>query len=289
MNTRIMPEFDLQLPESVEEVVTLLGKYQDKATILSGGTDVLVAMKSGYKTGCLISVAKIPDLDYLEYDPAEGLRVGAKATISQILSSSDVKTHYRALWDSAYVFATPQLRNTATVVGNMLRASPAGDCSCAVYALGGSIVLQGADGQREVSVDEFWLAYGVTARKVDEFAVELKIPAPAIGARSSFRRLTRTNEDLAKLNAAAHLKMDGKKCEQARLSIGCVAATPMRLEKTETLLKGAEITDELLEKIVANVVNEISPIDDVRSTAEYRNQVAGVLIKRVITQACCKS
>ena len=289
MNTRIMPEFDLQLPESVEEIVTLLGKYQDKATILSGGTDVCVAMKSGYETDYLISVAKIPDLDYLEYDPKEGLRVGAKASISQILSSSDVKTYYRALWDAAYVFATPQLRNTATVVGNLLRASPAGDCSCAVYALGGSIVLQGKDGQREVSIDEFWLSYGVTARKADEFAIELKIPAPAEGGRSSFRRLTRTNEDLAKLNAAAHLQMDGKKCKQARLSIGCVAATPLRLEKTEALLKGAEITDELLEKIVANVVNEISPIDDVRSTAEYRKQVAGVLIKRVITQACCKS
>lgn len=289
MNTRIMPEFDLLLPESVEEVVTLLGKYQDKATILSGGTDVCVAMKSDFKTDCLISLAKIPDLDYLEYDPAEGLRLGAKATISQVLSSSDVKTHYPALWQAAYIFATPQLRNTATVIGNLLRASPAGDCSCAVYALGGSIVLQGADGKRDVSVDEFWLAYGVTARKADELAIELKIPAPVKGSRSSFRRLTRTNEDLAKLNAAAHLEMEGKKCKQARLSIGCVAATPMRLEKTEALLKGAEITDELLEKIVANVANEISPIDDVRSTAEYRNQVAGVLIKRVITQACCKS
>jgi len=138
-------------------------------------------------------------------------------------------------------------------------------------------------------VDELWVANGVTARKADEFAIELKIPAPAKGARSSFRRLTRTNEDLAKLNAAAQLEMDGKKCEDARLSIGCVAATPIRLENTEALLRGAEITDELLEKIVANVVNEISPIDDVRSTAEYRNQVAGVLIKRVITQACCKS
>lgn len=287
MSTRIMPEFDLMLPETVEEVVTLLGKYQDKATILSGGTDIFVAMKSGYKTDCLISLAKIPDLDYLEYDQTEGLRVGAKATIRQVLSSSDVKTHYRALWDSAYVFATPQLRNTATVVGNMLRASPAGDCSCAVYALGGSLLLQGADGQREVSVDELWLANGVTARKADEIAIELKIPAQAKGTRSSFRRLTRTNEDLAKLNASAQLQMDGKKCKQARLSIGCVAATPVRLEKTEALLKGAEITDELLEKIAANVVNEISPIDDVRSTAEYRKQVAGVLIKRVITQACC--
>jgi aerobic carbon-monoxide dehydrogenase medium subunit len=289
MNTRIMPEFDLLLPESVEEVVTLLGKYQDKATILSGGTDVCVAMKTGYITDCLISLAKIPDLDYLKYDPADGLRVGAKATISQVLSSSDVKTHYPALWQAASIFATPQLRNTATVLGNLLRASPAGDCSCAVYALGGSIVLQGTDGQREVSVDEFWLAYGVTARKADELAVELRIPAPAKGARSSFRRLTRTNEDLAKLNVAAYLEMDGKKCMQARLSIGCVAATPIRLEKTEALLKGTEITDELLEKIVANVSNEISPIDDVRSTAEYRNQVAGVLIKRVITQSCCKS
>ena len=287
MNTRIMPEFDLLLPESVEEVVALLGKYQDKATILSGGTDIFVAMKSGYKTDYLISLAKIPDLDYLEYDPAEGLRVGAKATISQVISSSDVKTHYRALWDSAYIFATPQLRNTATVIGNLLRASPAGDCNCAVYALGGSLVLQGTNGRRELSVDELWLANGITARKADEIAIELKIPAPAKGARSSFMRLTRTNEDLAKLNASAHLEMDGKKCKQARLSIGCVAATPMRLVKTEALLKGAEITDELLETITANVVNEISPIDDVRSTAEYRNQVAGVLIKRVITQACC--
>jgi aerobic carbon-monoxide dehydrogenase medium subunit len=269
--------------------VALLGEYQDKATILSGGTDIFVAMKSGYKTDCLISLAKIPDLDYLEYDPVEGLRVGARVTISQILSSPDVKKHYRALWDSAYVFATPQLRNTATVVGNLLRASPAGDCSCAVYALGGSIVLQDADSTREVSVDELWLANGVTARKAGEFAIELKIPAPAKGAQSSFKRLTRTNEDLAKLNAAAHLQMEGKKCKQARLSIGCVAATPLRLEKTEAILKGAEITDELLEKIVANVVNEISPIDDVRSTAEYRKQVAGVLIKRVITHACCKS
>lgn len=287
MNTRIMPEFDLLLPESVEELVNLLDKYQDKATILSGGTDVCVAMKSGYKTDYLISLAKIRDLDYLNYDSTKGLRIGAKASISQVLSSMDVKTHYRALWDAAYIFATPQLRNTATVVGNLLRASPAGDCSCAVYALGGSLVLQGKGGQREVSIDEFWLSYGITARKVDEFAIELKIPAPAQGARSSFRRLTRTNEDLAKLNAAAHLQMDGKKCNQARLSIGCVAATPIRLEKTEALLKDAEITDELLEKIVANVVNEITPIDDVRSTAEYRKQVAGVLTKRVITQACC--
>ena len=287
MNTRIMPEFDLLLPETVEEVVALLDKYQDKASILSGGTDICVLMKSGYKTDCLISLAKVPDMDYLEYDPAEGLRVGAKVTISQLLSSTDVKTHYPALWQAAAIFATPQLRNTATVIGNLLRASPAGDCSCAIYALGGNIVLQGAKGQREVSVDDFWLSYNVTARKAGELAIELKIPAPAKGGRSSFKRLTRTNEDLAKLNAAAHLEMDGKKCMQARLSIGCVAATPMRLEKTEALLKGSEITDELLEKIVSNVGNEIKPIDDVRSTAEYRNQVAGVLIKRVITQACC--
>ncbi|MBL1141071.1 MAG: xanthine dehydrogenase family protein subunit M [Proteobacteria bacterium] len=284
-----MPEFDLLLPETVEQAVSLLDKYQDKASIISGGTDVCVAMKSGYRTDFLISLAKISGLDYLEYDPSTGLRIGAKTTISQVLSSADVKTYYPALWQAASIFATPQLRNTATVIGNLLRASPAGDCICAVYALGGNIVLQGAEGQREVSVDEFWLAYGVTARKVDEIAIELNLPAPVKGNRSSFKRLTRTNEDLAKLNAAAHLEMDGKKCKQARLSIGCVAAIPMRLEKTEALLKGAEITDDLLEKIVTNVGNEISPIDDVRSTAEYRNQVAGVLIKRVITQACCKS
>lgn len=288
MNTRVVPEFELLLPESVAAAIGMLVQYEDKATVLSGGTDVLVMMKTGFKSDYVISLAKIPGLDNLEYDSTEGLRIGAKTTIAQVLSSDDVKTHYPALWDAAYIFATPQLRNTATVVGNLLRASPAGDCSCAVYALGGQLVLQGLHGQRQVDIDDFWLGYGVTARKTDELAVELRIPAPLNDtAHSAFQRLTRTHEDLAKINAAANLEMSGKTCNSARLAMGCVAPTPLRLKKTEALLNGVEITDELLQKVADTVVTEITPIDDIRSTAEYRLQVAGPLLKRVITKACC--
>jgi carbon-monoxide dehydrogenase medium subunit len=288
MNTRVVPEFELLMPESIAEAIDMLVQYGDKATVLSGGTDVLVMMKTGFKSDYVISLAKIPGLDNLEYDATEGLRIGAKTTIAQVLSSNDVKTHYPALWDSAYYFATPQLRNTATVVGNLLRASPAGDCSCAVYALGGQLVLQGPQGQRQVDIDDFWLDYCVTAREPDELAVELKIPAPLNGtAHSAFQRLTRTYEDLAKINVAANMDMSGKTCNRARLAMGCVAPTPLRLKKTEALLYGAEITDELLQKVADTVVTEISPIDDIRSTAEYRLQVAGPLLKRVITKACC--
>jgi len=288
MNTRVVPEFELLLPESVADAIGMLVHYEDKAAVLSGGTDVLVMMKAGFKSDYVISLAKIPGLDNLEYDSTEGLRIGAKTTIAQVLSSDDVKSHYPALWDAAYVFATPQLRNTATVVGNLLRASPAGDCSCAVYALGGQLVLQGPQGKRQVDIDNFWLDYGVTARETDELAIELRIPAPPNGAaHSAFQRLTRTYEDLAKINVAANLVMSGKTCNSARLAMGCVAPTPLRLKKTEALLNGVKITDELLQKVADTVVTEITPIDDIRSTAEYRLQVAGPLLKRVITKACC--
>ena len=155
-----------------------------------------------------------------------------------------------------------------------------------IYAIGGTVVFQSASGRRDVDIDDFWVSYGVTARRADELAVELLLPPPAEGTRTAFRRLTRTNDDLAKLNVAVHLDMHGGTCTHARLAMGCVAPTPLRLRHTEALLKGREITADLLQRVVESVPAEISPIDDKRSTAEYRRQVAGVVLKRAIEDAC---
>ena len=171
------------------------------------------------------------------------------------------------------------------MLGNILRASPAGDCSLALYALGGTLILENTSGRREVNLDDFWLSYGVTARKDDELAVSLQVPAPSAGQKSAFRRMTRVTEDLSKLNAAVNLQMDGDKCTGARVVMGCVGPTLVRLPKVEGLLTGAIITTNFLEGISNIVGSEIKPIDDIRSSAEYRLKVAGVLVKRVIKQA----
>jgi carbon-monoxide dehydrogenase medium subunit len=226
MSSRVLTDFDLLMPGNLEDALDILQREQGEVTVVSGGTDVLVAMKAGFETDKVMSLALLQDLDFLEYDAGSGLRIGAKTSIAQIVDSAEVRQHYPALWQAAKIFATPQLRNTATVVGNLLRGSPAGDCSAAVSALGGTLVMASAQGKREVDIDDLWVSYGTTARADDELAVELQIPAPGPGTVSAFKRLTRVNEDLAKLNVAVSLEMDGSTCTAARFAMGCVAPRP---------------------------------------------------------------
>jgi carbon-monoxide dehydrogenase medium subunit len=281
-----MPEFELLMPQSVSEAVKLLAKYKNKVSVMSGGTDVIVSMTKGIVTPYVMSLAEIPKLDYVIYNKKTGLRIGAMATLQQVADTPEVKKYYPALWKSTAINGTPQTRNMGTVVGNILRASPSGDCCCAMLATGGSVVLKGPKGKREVSIDKFFVSYRVTARKADELAVEVKLPALPNGTCNAFARMTRTTLDLSKVNAAVRLDMVGKTCKDARLAIGAVAPVTLRLTKTEALLKGSAITTEVLQKVAATVPTEIKPIDDVRSTAEYRRTVSGVLVRRVIEEAC---
>ena len=176
MSTRILPEFDLFMPHTVEEAIKILAEYKNKAAILAGGTDLLVVMKDGYRADYVVSLAEIPGLNSLSYDAGQGLQLGAMVTMADVVAAQVVKENYLALWKSASENGSPQTRTMGTVVGNILRASPSGDCCCAVLALGGSVTLCGPKGTREVPIDEFWLDYRVTARKPDELAVALKIP-----------------------------------------------------------------------------------------------------------------
>ena len=289
MSSRILPKFELLMPKTLAEAVELLGTYGEKATVMAGGTDLLVLMKDGVQSDYVLSLSGIKELAYLEFDDAAGLRIGAMATMADVVASDLVKEKYPALWTSAQINGTAQTRNAATVVGNILRASPAGDCCCAALAIGGSVLLQSPDGPREVDLDQFWLDYRKTARKPDELAVELKLPAPEPGMVSSFAALTRTASDISKINAAACLFMEGNVCQKARLTMGAVAPTTLRLKKCEELLAGKPLSDELLDQLATMAANEVSPISDVRSTAEYRSQISGPLLKRVIIDASALS
>lgn len=305
MSSRILPEFELFFPQSIQEAVALLGEYGEKMVVMAGGTDLLVHLKSygervastagridpahpisHYHPGYMLSLSEIPGLDHVDFSEQDGLRIGAMATLAAVSRSQEVKKRYPAIWRSAVENGTVQTRNTATLVGNLLRASPGGDCCCAVLASGGSVVLQGHGGKREVGIDGFWTGYRETARRADELALEVRIPLPSRETVSSFVRLTRTRQDISKINAAVRLTLDGRRCRDARIAMGCVAPTPLRLMKLESLMKDKEITEELYKTLMESVGREIKPIDDVRSSAEYRREVAGVVVRRAIETAC---
>jgi carbon-monoxide dehydrogenase medium subunit len=283
MSSRVLPQFDLLIPQSIPETIDMLTQHLGNIAVLAGGTDLLVwNYIRNKRPPHILSLKALPDLDYLNYLPGEGLRIGAKTKVAELLVDPVVKAKFPALHEAASVFATPQIRNMATVVGNVMRGSPAGDCSCAILALGGQLVLHGPAGQRLVDIDDFWISYGVTARQPDELAVELRIPEPGATCRSGFHRLTRVHEDLAKLNVAVRLEMLHGTCTGVRIAMGCAGPVPLRLRETEKLLRGSQLSDGLLKKIGDCVRAEISPIDDQRSTAEYRREVAAVIVKREI-------
>jgi carbon-monoxide dehydrogenase medium subunit len=294
MSTRILPEFEILVPQSKEEVLTLLSEHQGDTAILAGGTDLLVQMKGQLKCNCkgenafssLLSLAEVPGLDYVEYDETEGLRIGAMATLSQVAAHPAVKENYPGLLESVEVCGTKQTRNMGTLIGNLLNASPCADCGCAILAWGGTLTLEGTGGSREVEVDDFYLGYRMTARKADELAVELKLPPKSAETVSGHHKMNRVEHDLSKITVSVRLDMAGKTCKNARIAMASVAPTIIRLKETEKLLAGAEITDELLAKVAESASSEVTPIDDVRSTAEYRRDVSGVMVKRIIQKLC---
>ena len=289
MSSRGLPEFELLIPQSSPEAAEMLAQHREQISILNGGTALWNYVRGRNRvTPYVLSLSALKGLDYINDIPGEGLRIGAKATIAQLIENPAVSAKYAALHESGYWFGNPTVRNMATVMGNVLRASPSADCSCALLALGCQVILQSKSGQRAVDIDDFWLSYDVTARKPDEFAVEIRIPEPKATTRSAFQRLTRVRQDLAKLNVAVRLEMDKGVCQQARIAIGCVGPTTMRVKKTEALLQGKAISDSLLDQLATSVRGEISPIDDQRSTALYRQQVAGVIVKRTISRAAAE-
>lgn len=285
-NSRILPEFELLAPTSIAEAVEMASEYKDGAAILAGGTDVMIMLQKSLRPKQVIALGEIPDLDYITYSKNDGLRIGALATAWQLVQDSKVKKNYTALWQAASSLGSPQIRNSATIVGNILRASPSGDCCCAMLALGGSVVLESVSGKREVPIDEFFIDYGKINREADEIAVALHIPAPAEGTVSAFMRMTRMNFDLAKVSASVRLDMKGKKCSAARVAMGAVAPTTVRIKKAEDILENATISQKTLDDVAAAVPRQVKPIDDVRSTADYRRNVSGILVKRTLQAAC---
>ena len=293
MSSRILPEFELLVPQSLDEATQYLAEHQNKAAVMAGGTDLLVQMKGSFKCvqgdtdfNYILSLAEIPGLDYIGYDDTEGLRIGAMATLAQVVKHPVVLEKYHALAQSIDVCGTVQTRNMGTVVGNLLNASPCADCSCAILALGGSVVLANAKGRREVDIDKFWLGYRFTARTPQDICVEVKLPPIPKGTLSAHNKMTRVTHDLSKISASVRLDMDGKTCSGARLAMASVAPTTIRLRKTEKLLAGMEIDDDLLQRVAASVPSEIDPINDVRSSAKYRSDVSGVVVQRAVMKAC---
>jgi CO/xanthine dehydrogenase FAD-binding subunit len=250
---------------------------------VAGATDLLVLdHASGRIHESVLNVLGIGELQGIRIE-ADQLSIGAASTFTQIRRSPEVAKHARLLIDAAATIGAAQIQNRATIGGNIANASPAGDSLPALLALGAMVVVSGPHEQRIVPYNAFHTGYRKTALGPDELIERILIPLPS-PAVQVFRKVgTRAAQAISKVVVGfASDRLDHHVLANARLAMGSVAAVPVRLHEVEVLIEDNPLTPELADRAAALVEKTIWPIDDVRSTAEYRRHVAGQVVRRLL-------
>jgi CO/xanthine dehydrogenase FAD-binding subunit len=271
-------------PKSVAEAISLLSEYGEKAEIIAGGTDSLVRLKKGDTPPDLfINIGEIQELSYIQHDDKGGLRIGAGTPIHSIVNSSLLKEGLGILSHAAGKLGTPTIRRQATIGGNLCNAAPSGDMAPSLIVLGAQLKISGIEGDKSMLVEDFITGPGQTRLKRNEMLTEIHIPHPVSSGRAVYLKQTRSQgADLAIVGVAVMVVMDGEVIKDVKICLGAVAPTPLRAKKAEELLRGKKPDDKLLEACSKAATLESSPIDDVRSSAAYREKLIGVLVKRAI-------
>jgi len=274
-------------PRTMEEACALLAKYKEQAKVIAGGTDLLVQIKHGeILPKYIINIRGIPKQDYIVYDDKVGLSIGALATIHSIEASSLIQEKFNILAQAASKLGTRQIRNQATIAGNLCNASPSAELAPALIVLGAKVGILRASRERTVLIEDFFTGPGQTVLKPDEILAEIQVPnlLPRSGG-VYIKHTIRKAMDLAIVGVGVMVTMDGNILSNVRIALGAVAPAPIRARKAEGILIGRRLEDDLLEKAALIASEESSPISDVRSSADYRKKMVKVLVARAIKQA----
>jgi len=281
-----LPHFEYFQPKTLEEACSLLAAHPQEVAPLAGGTDLLVKMKQRRVVPrYVVNLKGIAGMDYITYDENEGLRIGALATIQSVKNSVVVKRHCSILGQAAGVESSVQIRNIATLGGNIANASPAADAPLALITLGASVLIARSDGQREVLLEDFFTGPGKTVLQQGEIIREIRVPPlpPRTGGAYLKHAVRRT--DIAIVSCAAVLTLIDDLCNDARIGLGSVGPTAFRAREAEGLLKGKKITEEAADAAAQAAVDESRPIDDIRGYAEYRAKTVLAITREGILQA----
>lgn len=285
---RHLPRFDHLESKTVEEACSLLSKHKGKAKVIAGGTDLLPAMRNREVTPAyIINVRSIPNLDYIHYTDAKGLKIGALATLYDIESSPIIREKFPMVADAAAKIGTPQVRNMGTIGGNLCNAAPSADTAPPLIGLEAKAKINGPNRERVIALEEFFIGPGENALQADEILTEIQIPNPPPHTRGVYLKLpARTMVDLAVVGVAVVVTLDDKERSivDAKIVLGAVAPTPVRARQAEGIIKGKAISRELIEKAAEAAAGEAKPISDLRGSASYRKEMVNTLTKRAIRQ-----
>ncbi len=277
-------------PRSLGEAVELLSSGE--ATILAGGTDLMPQAQAGKAVfkPTLMNIRRIPELSGIAaVDGA--VRAGALTTITELYDNALIRERFRALWQACDCFASDQIRNAATIGGNICNASPAGDTLTPLLALDARVILaskqNGSFERRTLPLAEFLVGPGRTARASTELLEAVEIPLPPPGFVSEFFKFgTRPALDISVISIGFGAVRNGRELTNVRISLGAVAPTAIRVPAAEAVLEGRTLDADAIAEAAAAAAKEISPINDVRASAWYRRELTGNMLRRMLDHVC---
>lgn len=284
-----MKRFEVVQADSVEDCLRALAAHGREAKLLAGGTDLLPQLKNGMLAPrYVVDLSRVTRLRTL--DVHDGLRVGAAVTARELELNQAVQTRYPALAESGALVGSVQVRNLATVGGNLCNAAPSADMAPPLLALEAEAVIAGPRGERRVPLSAFFADMRRTVLAPDELLLELVIPAPAPRSGGRYLRHTPRRElDIAVVGVASQLSLSDGICARARIALAAVAPIPLRATAAEQALEGRPLTAELIEEAAGLAAEAARPISDQRGSAEFRRHLVRVLTRRTLTSALARA
>jgi carbon-monoxide dehydrogenase medium subunit len=279
-------------PATLPEALSVLASEGDASAALAGGTDLLLRIRRGArKYRSVVNIKFVPGLTGLTWDASRGLTMGALTTFRTIEQDEHVRQHYHCLAEAARVVAGVQLRNLATVGGNIGNASPSADSVPPLVALGATIDVASAAGTRTMPIEACISGPGRTVLTPGEIFTTISVPAPATRSGNAFSRFSpRSAMDIGIASVAASVTLDADgRCTDCRIALGAVSPTPLRATSAENALRGERFTAAVADASGELAADAAKPISDIRGTAAYRRAIVRTLTARVVQQAAARA
>jgi carbon-monoxide dehydrogenase medium subunit len=279
--------FELVLPGSIDDCLKALAQGGPESRLLAGGTDLLPQLKNGLlKPGRVIDLSGVARLRAIEQGNGQGLRIGCAVTARTLELDRAVRTSYLSLAESGALVGSVQVRNLATLGGNICNAAPSADMAPPLLALDAEAVIVGPKGERRVPIATFFTGVRRTVLAPDELLTELVVPDPGPQSGGHYLRHTPRRElDIAVVGVASQLTLANGVCTKARIALAAVAPVPLHATAAEQSLEGQAVTPERIARAADLAVEAARPISDQRGSAEFRRHLVRVLTRRTLTAA----
>ena len=271
---------------SIEQVLSLLADEKNQARIIAGGTDLLLEMREDFhqEVSTLIDISRVEKLDEITLDDDGFIHIGAGVTHNQCVDSKIIRDGALPLALASLEVGAPQIRNTGTIVGNLVTASPANDTIVPLVALKSVLKIRSLDGERQVALSDFYTGVRKHVLQPDEMVTEIIVPSMEADQHGEYLKLgLRKAQAISLVNMAVLLGLDERKITSASITLGAVAPTIIHASAAEDFLVGKELSENIIDQAADLARQAARPIDDIRSSADYRQEITRVLVKRGLT------